>query len=125
MIPNHAVDEIMDILSTQMSITSDEIAEILKKYDVSGDMDALQDSYRKRLGQRLIAGILDEKGQRELLAVGNEYIIIDCCNDQKKLSAIQHKLKSSMDSLDESAQKVQGRQAFLRRFSSKKKVRKA
>ena len=125
MIPNHAVDEIMDILSTQMSITSDEIAEILKKYDVSGDMDALQDSYRKRLGQRLIAGIRDEKGQRELLAVGNEYIIIDCCNDQKKLSAIQHKLKSSMDSLDESAQKVQGRQAFLRRFSSKKKVRKA
>ena len=104
MIPNHAVDEIMDILSTRMSITSDEIAEILKKYDVSGDMDALQDSYRKRLGQRLIAGIRDEKGQRELLAVGNEYIIIDCCNDQKKLSAIQHKLKSSMDSLDESAQ---------------------
>ena len=125
MIPNHAVDEIMDLLSTQMSITSDEIAEILKKYDVSGNMDALQDSYRKRLGQRLIAGIRDEKGQRELLAVGNEYIIIDCCNDQKKLSAIQHKLKSSMDSLDESAQKVQGRQAFLRRFSSKKKVRKA
>jgi len=124
-IPNHAVDEIMDILSTQMSITSDEIAEILKKYDVSGDMDALQDSYRKRLGQRLIAGIRDEKGQRELLAVGNEYIIIDCCNDQKKLSAIQHKLKSSMDSLDESAQKVQGRQAFLRRFSSKTKGRRA
>jgi len=124
-IPNHAVDEIMDILSTQMSIISDEIAEILKKYDVSGDMDALQDSYRKRLGQRLIAGIRDEKGQRGLLAVGNEYIIIDCCNDQKKLSAIQHKLKSSMDSLDESAQKVQGRQAFLRRFSSKKKGRNA
>ena len=48
-----AEQEIMTVLGANMRISSGEIAAILKKHGVSGDMDALQDSYRKRLGQRI------------------------------------------------------------------------
>ena len=60
-IPPDAQAEILQKLSAETKITSCEIAEILKKHDVCGDMDALQDAYRKRLGQRLLSGIRDEK----------------------------------------------------------------
>lgn len=53
-IPPDAQAEILQKLSAETKITSCEIAEILKKHDVCGDMDALQDAYRKRLGQRLL-----------------------------------------------------------------------
>ena len=51
-LPPEAEAEIMDRLFTDMRISSGEIADILAKYDVSGDVPALQDSYRKRLGPR-------------------------------------------------------------------------
>ena len=63
-LPPAAEEEIMDTLFSNMRISSDEIAAILKKHGVSGDANALQDRYRKRLGQRLMAGIRDECGQR-------------------------------------------------------------
>ena len=72
LLPPAAESEIMDVLSANMRISSGEIAAILKKHGVSGDMDALQDSYRKRLGQRLMASIRDENGRREVLARGSE-----------------------------------------------------
>lgn len=50
-IPPDAQAEILQKLSAETKITSYEIAEILKKHDVCGDMDALQDAYRKRLGR--------------------------------------------------------------------------
>jgi len=62
-IPPDAQAEILQKLSAETKITSCEIAEILKKHDVCGDMDALQDAYRKRLGQRLLSGIRDENGK--------------------------------------------------------------
>ena len=79
LLPPAAEDEIMDVLSANMRISSGEIAAILKKHGVSGDTDALQDSYRKRLGQRLMASIRDESGKREVLAHGSEYIVVECC----------------------------------------------
>ena len=45
-IPPDAQAEILQKLSAETKITSCEIAEILKKHDVCGDMDALQDAYR-------------------------------------------------------------------------------
>ena len=78
-IPPDAQAEILQKLSAETKITSCEIAEILKKHDVCGDMDALQDAYRKRLGQRLLSGIRDENGKREILSTsGGEYVIVDC-----------------------------------------------
>ena len=63
-LPPEAEQEILSLLFEGMEIESAEIAAILKKHGVSGDMEALQDSYRKRLGQRLMASLRDENGKR-------------------------------------------------------------
>ena len=109
LLPPAAEDEIMDVLSANMRISSGEIAAILKKHGVSGDMDALQDSYRKRLGQRLMASIRDESGRREVLARGSEYIVVECCADRQALKAIRQRIQSQMNGLDDSAGKVRCR----------------
>lgn len=118
-IPPDAQTEILQKLSAETKITSGEIAEILKKHDICGDIDALQDAYRKRLGQRLMSTIRDETGKREVLAAsGGEYIIVDCCNDPQKLKAIRHRIQAQMNGLDVSAGKVRKRVRFLERFTS-------
>ena len=50
-LPPEAEQEILSLLFEGMGIESAEMAAILKKHGVSGDMETLQDSYRKRLGQ--------------------------------------------------------------------------
>ena len=65
-LPSKVVDEIMTRLGERQRISSDEIVAILKKYEVAGDAEALQDSYRKRLGQRFMAAIRGEAGRREI-----------------------------------------------------------
>ena len=65
-LPPEAEDEILNTLFTNMRISSGEIAAILKKHNVSGDTELLQDRYRKQLGQRLMASIRDEQGRREV-----------------------------------------------------------
>ena len=109
LLPPAAEDEIMDVLSANMRISSGEIAAILKKHGVSGDAEALQNSYRKRLGQRLMASIRDEDGRREVLARGSEYIVIECCADRQDLKAIRFRIRSHMQGLDGSSRKVRGR----------------
>ena len=119
-LPNEAVAEIMARLGENQRISSDEIVSILKKYAVNGDveaLDALQDSYRKRLGQRFMAAIRDEAGRREIFSVGKNYVIVDCCNNAQELKAIRRKLQSSVNGLDNSVQKVGGRLKFLDRFA--------
>ena len=118
-LPAAAEAEIMDRLSAEMRISSAEIAAILEKHGVVGDMDALQDSYRKRLGQRLMSSIRDENGRREVLAHGSEYIVMECCGDQQALKAIRHRIESQMAGLDVSAQKVRGRIHMLDRLFSR------
>ena len=109
----------MAALSANMRISSGEIAAILKKHGVSGDMDALQDSYRKRLGQRLMSSIRDENGRREVLARGSEYIVVECCSDQQALRAIRQRIQSQMNGLDDSAGKVRCRIRVLDRLISR------
>ena len=116
-LPPEAQQEILERLSTQMRISSQEIAEILEKHGVCGDIAALQDAYRKRLGQRLMATIRDENGKREVLSTSGEYVIVDCCNDPQKLKAIRHRIQAQMNGLDMSAGKVQKRARFLERFA--------
>ena len=109
LLPPAAEDEIMDVLSANMRISSGEIAAILKKHGVSGDAEALQNSYRKRLGQRLMSSIRDENGRREVLARGSEYIVVECCSDRQALRAIRQRIQSQMNGLDDSAGKVRCR----------------
>ena len=108
-LPPEAEREIMAALGANMRISSGEIAAILKKHGVSGDADALQDSYRKRLGQRLMSSIRDENGRREVLARGSEYIVVECCSDRQALRAIRQRIQSQMNGLDDSAGKVRRR----------------
>ena len=115
-LPPQAEAEILNRLFTNMKISSGEIAAILEKHDVCGDVSSLQASYRKRLGQRLMASIRDESGKREVLAHGSEYVVVQCCNDQQALKAIQYRLQNQMNGLDVSAAKVKGRVRVLGRL---------
>ena len=118
-LPPEAQREILAHLAAETRISSQEISAILKRHGVCGDIDALQDAYRKRLGQRLMSTIRDEQGKREVLAAsGGEYVIVGCCNDPQKLKAIQHRIQAQMNGLDMSAGKVRGRRRFLERFAS-------
>lgn len=118
-LPPQAEAEIMNRLYTNMRISSGEIAAILEKYGVCGDARALQASYRKRLGQRLMASIRDESGKWEVLAHGSEYVVVECCNDRQALQAIRHRIQAQMSGLDVSAAKVQGRVHVLDRLLAK------
>ena len=114
-IPKKAEAEICRKLAENLQISSDEIS------DVREDDRALQRSYRKRLGQQLMASFRDEAGKREILAAPNGkggmvYIIIDCCNDAQKLQHIQWKLQSQAAGLDSSVEKVKSRKKLLQRF---------
>ena len=118
-LPPEVRQEILERLAAETRISSREISAILKRHGVCGDIDALQDAYRKRLGQRLMATIRDEQGKREVLAAsGGEYVIVGCCNDPQKLKAIQHRIQAQMNGLDMSAGKVRSRRRFLERFAS-------
>lgn len=115
-LPPQAETEILNRLFTNMKISSGEIAAILEKHDVCGDVSSLQAGYRKRLGQRLMASIRDETGKREVLAHGSEYVVVQCCNDRQALKAIQYRLQNQMNGLDVSAAKVKGRVRVLDRL---------
>ena len=116
LLPPDAEAEIMAVLFTNMRISSGEIAAILEKHGVSEDADVLQERYRKRLGQRLMASIRDESGKREVLAHGSEYVVVECCNDQQALKAIRRRIQSQVNGLDNSANKVNCRIRVLDRF---------
>ena len=64
LLPPEAEVEIMEKLFANMKISSGEIAAILARHGVSGNSETLQEQYRKRLGQRLMASIRDESGRR-------------------------------------------------------------
>ena len=120
-IPKKAEAEICRKLAENLQISSDEISDILEKYGVREDDRALQRSYRKRLGQQLMASFRDEAGKREILSAPNGkggmvYIIIDCCNDAQKLQHIQWKLQSQATGLDSTVEKVKSRKKLLRKF---------
>lgn len=118
LLPLEAEVEILEKLGADLRIGSGEIAAILKKHGVEADVERLQDSYRKRLGQRLMASIRDEEGRREVLARGSEYIVVECCSDQQALKAIRRRIQSQMNGLDDSAGKVRRRIHVLERLSA-------
>ena len=97
-----------------------QIGEILKKHGVCGDVEALQDSYRKRLGQRLMASLRDDTGRREVLANGKgSYVVLEGCGDRRQLKQIRRRIQSQMNGLDISARKVSGRLTVLERLANK------
>ena len=123
-IPKQAEAEICRKLAENLQISSDEISDILEKYGVREDEISLQRSYRKRLGQRLMASIRDEDGLREVLAVHNgrggmDYIVVSGCNDAARLQSIQHRIQRQMEGMDNSVEKVKHRVWALERLKGK------
>lgn len=118
-LPPAAESEILEQLYSNMQISADEVAAILKKHNVSGDVDILQDRYRKQLGQRLIAGIRDDEGKREVLSNGNgRYVVLECCSDEQQLKSIRRRIQGQMKGLDASVCKVQARIRVLDRLKA-------
>ena len=119
-LPPEAEQEILDALFEGMEIHSSEIAAILKMHGVCGDVEALQDSYRKRLGQRLMASLRDDTGRREVLANGKgSYVVLEGCGDRRQLKQIHRRIQNQMKGLDLSARKVSGRLTVLERLTLK------
>ena len=109
-LPPEAEQEILEALFEGMEIHSSEIAAILKKHGVCGDVEALQDSYRKRLGQRLMASLRDDTGRR---------VVLEGCGDRRQLKQIHRRIQNQMKGLDLSARKVSGRLTILERLTQK------
>ena len=65
-----------------------------------------------------MASIRDECGQREVMAHGSEYVVLECCNDRQALKAIRQRIQSQMNGLDDSAGKVRSRIRVLDRLSA-------
>ena len=119
-LPPDVQREILNRLSTETRISSQEIAAILERHGVCGDIDALQDAYRKRLGQRLMASLRDESGRREVLANGKgSYVVLEGCGDRRQLKQIHRRIQNQMKGLDLSARKVSGRLTILERLAHK------
>ncbi|WP_209341401.1 synapsin-1 (Synapsin I) [Flavonifractor sp. AGMB03687] len=116
-LPPKAKAEIMEVLFANMEISGDEIATILKKHHVSCDVDVLQDRYRRQLGQRLMASLRDDSGEREVLSNGKgRYVVLECCRDRQQLAAIRRRIQNQAHCLNASASKVRSRIVVLDRL---------
>ena len=103
-IPPGAEKEILDRLFRDMHMNSDEMADILERYGVFGDPDALQRNYRKRTAQRLMSSFRDEEGKRQVLSgKGGEYYVVPLCNDLAALDEVGQRLKLQAQGLDKSS----------------------
>ena len=118
-LPPKAKAEILEVLFANMEISGDEIAAILKKHHVSCDVDILQDRYRRQMGQRLMASLLDDNGRREVMSNGKGlYFVLECCRDQRQLQSVQRRIQNQMRGLDATAGKVRVRIRVLDRLKS-------
>ena len=109
-LPPGARAELLEALCADMEISSDEIVAILKRHHVAEDADVLQDRYRRQMGQRLMASLLDDNGRREVMSNGKGlYFVLECCRDQRQLQSIQRRIQNQMRGLDATAGKVRVR----------------
>ena len=105
-VPEDAAAEILEKLMTHQQISSDEVAQILTRYGVCGEPEALQIAYRKKVGQRLIASLRDPYGRREVFSTGSTYVLVDCCNDRDALEHIHKKLDKDMERIGDQAEDI-------------------
>ena len=118
-LPPDARAEILETLSANMEIGSDEIVAILKRHYVAEDTGILQDRYRRQLGQRLMASLRDDDGRSEVMSNGKvRYFVLECCRDQRQLQSVQRRIQNQMRGLDASAGKVRVRIRVLDRLKS-------
>lgn len=112
-----ARDEIYSVLAEDMRISTVRMDKILAKHGVKRNAKELQRAYRLSVGQRMVAGVRDAKGQREVLALrtenGTEYVVVEACSDPQALAKLQHRLRGCISTLENTSGKVQERQGAL------------
>ncbi len=117
---NRAKAEIFKVMEKDMRISADRVDRILAKHGVKRDLKALQRSYRLSVGQKIMAGVRDDEGKREILAVrtdkGMEYIVVDACSDQLLLARMQKGIRGDIAGRERSSQKVKRRQDTVAGF---------
>ena len=69
-VPEDAAAEILEKLMTHQQISSDEVAQILKRYGVWRRTGSITGCVPKKIGQRLIASLRDPYGRREVFFHG-------------------------------------------------------
>ena len=97
------------------SVTVDDIANIIKRYDVRPDPVQLIEQYYRRKARSFISNIRDENGQRDLFAIKTEdgerlYVNIPNEDNLTHLEAVQAQLNAKYKGLNRSKLKVQNRQ---------------
>ena len=115
-------EETLASLTKQRTILNVRKKKRRELYGALADEAALQHRYRKQLGQRLIAGIRDESGRREVMSNGKgRYFVLECCRDRQQLQSIRRRIQNQMRGLDASARKVQTRLRVLGRLAARLK----
>ena len=122
-VPEDAAAEILEKLMTHQQISSDEVAQILKRYGVCGEPEALQVAYRKKVGQRLIASLRDPYGRREVFSTGSTYVLVDCCNDRVAQEHTHKKGEKGMEGVEQGCCKIDSCLQVLQRFSRYRRKR--
>ena len=118
-LPPNARAEILETLCANMEISSDEIVAILKRHHVAEDTGVLQDRYRRKLGQRLMASLRADDGRRVGMSNGKgRYFVLECCRDQRQLQSVQRRIQNQMRGLDATAGKVRARIRVLERLKA-------
>ena len=116
-IPPGAEKEILDRLFRDMHMNSDEMADILERYGVFGDPDALQRAYRKRKAQTLMSSFRDGEGKRTILSgKGGEYYVVPLCNDLSALHDVEYRLEQQAQGLHNSSGIVRRRVGILHKL---------
>ena len=97
------------------AVTVDDIANIIKMYDVRPDPVQLIEQYYRRKARSFISNIRDENGQRDLFAIKTEdgerlYVNIPNEDNLIHLEAVQAQLNAKYQGLNRSKLKVQNRQ---------------
>lgn len=119
-IPPVAEREILGRLYFETKLSVDDLVEILRRHGVVKDPEALLISYLKEVGQRYMASLRDNEGNRMVYCIKNrwgekEYIILDFCNDRRKFRQVQENLSRSLTGMDCSLDAVDERRERLNR----------
>ena len=121
-VPEDAAAEILEKLMTHQQISSDEVAQILKRYGVCGEPEALQIAYRKRSASGSLPAYATHTAG-EVFSTGSTYVLVDCCNDRDALEHIHKKLDKDMEAVDQASCKIDNRLQVLQRFSRYRRKR--
>ena len=118
-VPHGAQAELLEEILRCGECPQKEMMAVMKRWDVRGDPEKLQEEYQRKEGQRFLASVRDDKGRRLILCTkGGSYVMVDYCRDMNTLRSIYQRLESQMTGLTKSENKVLDRVEALKALSA-------